>query len=86
MSCIFWVPWLAASTSRTSTPATPSASSATTATMITQVRLEPLTLAEFAADAETSLNIRPPGNSERETLPIGTRQVAGSLRRREPNH
>jgi len=29
--------------------------------MITQVRLEPLTLAEFAADAETSLNIRPPG-------------------------
>ena len=61
ISCIRWVPWLAASTSRTSAPATPRASSATTATMMTQVRLEPLTLTGFAASAETCLNIRPPG-------------------------
>src|SRR5580658_1547243 len=79
ISCIFWVPWLAASTSLTSTPATPSASRATTATMTTQVRLEPLTVTGSAASAGTSLDIRPPGSRFGITpsAPIGKKRVAG---------
>ena len=86
MSCIRWVPWLAASTSRTSVPATPSASSPTTATMTTQVRLEPLTLTEFAASAEKCAGHSTSWKSERDDVPIGTKRVAGSLRTRGPNH
>src|SRR5580700_2133746 len=85
ISCIFWVPWPAASTSRTSTPAVPRASTPTTATMTTQVRLEPLTLTGFAASAGTSLDIRPPGTPNGR---CADRQetVGGSLRRPGPNH
>ncbi len=60
ISCIFAVPWLAASTSRTSRPATPSASRATTATTMTQVRLAPVTVATPPARAGLSLDICPP--------------------------
>ena len=77
MSCIRWVPWSAASTSRTSTPATPSASSPTTATMTTQVRLEPLTLTEFAASAGTSLDNWTSWNSERKRCRSGTNEWPG---------
>ena len=77
MSCICWVPWPAASTSRTSAPATPSASSATTATMTTQVRLEPLTLTELAASAETCRKHSTSCNSERERCRSGTNEWPG---------
>ena len=86
ISCIRWVPWLAASTSRTSTPATPRASSATTATMMTQVRLEPLTLTGFRRQRRDMPEHSTSWKTERKTLPIGTRRVAGSLRTRGPNH
>ncbi len=60
ISCIFGVPWLAASTSRTSQPATASASRATTRTTTTHVRLEPVTVAAPLAKAGLSLDICPP--------------------------
>ena len=86
MSCIFWVPWLAASTSRTSTPATPSASSADD-----RDDDDPGQVGAAHADGVCRRRRDIPEhstswNSERKTLPIGTKRVAGSLRTREPNH
>ena len=60
ISCIFAVPWLAASTVRTSRKATTRAAAATTATMITQVRLVPVTVGPPPARARLSLDICPP--------------------------
>src|SRR6185437_7969791 len=60
ISCIFAVPWPAASTCLTSQPAIARASTAMTATTATHVTLEPVTVAAPSAMTELSLVICPP--------------------------